>query len=475
MKLLDLLTAPWAITPEKKAEIDGIYAAHLRGEKIDIGAIEAAIGKPLQNQNVGYDVQDGIAIIELSGVMAKKMNLFTRISGGVSTQQAAEAIRTAVSDPAVTSILLVIDSPGGAVDGLPDLGSAVMDAAMQKPTAAVADGLMASAAYWVGSAAGAVFAVDAVAMVGSIGVVATHVDVSGAEAKDGYKTTEITAGKYKRIASQYAPLTESGRASIQDQVDYLYGAFLDAVMMHRGLDSRDAVHDQMADGRIFIGQQAVDAGLVDGIATVSQVFAMLGAGEIPVRSSTGARGAVSPAHAVLHARPEGGVPSSPTAHTEITMDQKDIQIAVDAALATQKAAHDAAVATAQTTAATAERARIQAVRAQSMPGHEALIETLAFDGTTTGPEAAVQVLAAEKQKTGQQLALLAADATPPAPSAAAPVTAKEEVIAAVTDESPATIKANAEKAQVYQAEQKTLGRTVSASEAYAHVTKPEGK
>lgn len=69
--------------------------------------------------------------------------------------------------------------------------------------------------------------------------------------------------------------------------------------------------------------------------------------------------------------------------------------------------------------AKAERERIQAVQAQSMPGHEALIEQLKFDGKTTGPEAAVQVLAAEKGKLGKQLQDLQADAAdikaPPAP------------------------------------------------------------
>lgn len=56
--------------------------------------------------------------------------------------------------------------------------------------------------------------------------------------------------------------------------------------------------------------------------------------------------------------------------------------------------------------ADAERARIQSVLAQSMPGHEALVQTLAFDGKSTAAEAAVQILAAEKTKRGNALGAL---------------------------------------------------------------------
>lgn len=68
--------------------------------------------------------------------------------------------------------------------------------------------------------------------------------------------------------------------------------------------------------------------------------------------------------------------------------------------------------------AVAERERIQSVRAQHIPGHEALIEQLAFDGKTTGPEAAVAVLAAEKALRQQHLTARASD--PPPVDAALP-------------------------------------------------------
>ena len=83
------------------------------------------------------------------------------------------------------------------------------------------------------------------------------------------KTTEIFAGKYKRIASSHHPFTEAGQQYIQDMVDYLYSVFVGEVANQRGTDT-ETVFKNMADGRVFIGQQAVSAGLVDGVATLDR-------------------------------------------------------------------------------------------------------------------------------------------------------------------------------------------------------------
>jgi hypothetical protein len=158
------------------------------------------------------------------------------------------------------------------------------------------------------------------------------------------------------------------------------------------------------------------------------------------------------------------------------MDEKkitaeDAKPFVDAAVAAATAAFDATKPALRLEGAAAERERIQAVRAQSMKGHEALIETLAFDGKTTGPEAAVQVLAAEKALIGKVSAELKGDAVKPAPHAAAAPEAKPEAKGEKTIDAAAV----AAKAQAYQAEQRKLGITVSTSEAVAHVSAQEAK
>ena len=392
MKLLDVITAPWAIEPAKLLEIQAIYATHLRGEKIDISGVEARIGKPLSNTPKSYEVIDGVAVLPIEGVMAKRANMFMEISGGVSMEIAARELRTAVADPSVHSIILSIDSPGGTVDGTQTLANAVTAARSFKPVVALASGTMASAAYWAGSAAQAVYIVDGTTAVGSIGVVATHRDMSGAEALQGVKTTEVYAGQYKRIASSYEPLSKAGRQSIQDQVDYTYALFVGAVAQQRGVPE-ETVLKNMADGRVFMGQQAIDAGLVDGVSTLDQLIAQLN--EDRASGQTTGAGAARKT-------------SNLTGQTmSITREQ----------LASQAPELLAAV---QAEGANAERTRIQAVEGQLIPGHEALINTLKFDGKSGPGDAAMAVNAAEKQSRTAQAAALAGDAPQPVPQAAAP-------------------------------------------------------
>ena len=265
--LLDILTSPWAIVVEKLMEIQNIYFTHLRGEKIDIRAIEAQLGKPLDNQPKGYEIKDGVAILPIEGVLAKRMNLFSRISGGTSMQLIERDFKEALADPQVNSIILAIDSPGGTVDGTQELANEIFKSRGEKPVIAFAHGLMGSAAYWIGSAADEIVMSGDTTQIGSIGVVATHTDVSKAEERIGYKTTEITAGRYKRIASEYAPLSAEGRATIQDIVDHLYSVFVQGVARNRGVGEEKVLSD-MADGRIFLGQKAIAAGLVDRMETL---------------------------------------------------------------------------------------------------------------------------------------------------------------------------------------------------------------
>jgi len=279
MRVIDVLNAPWAIVPDKLREIQAIYATHLRGEKIDIKGIEAKLGKPLVNNEQGYDTVDGVAVIPIDGIISKRMNLFSQISGGASTELIGRDIRAALADPDVHSLLLQVDSPGGTVDGTQVLAQAIHGARGKKPIVTYVDGMMASAAYWIGSAADAIYIGADTVQVGSIGVVASHTDYSRREEMLGVKTTEIFAGKFKRIASSHKPLSEDGKGYIQEMVDYLYSVFVADIAKQRGVDA-ETVLKNMADGRIFTGQQAVSAGLVDGVATMDRLIADLNAGTI---------------------------------------------------------------------------------------------------------------------------------------------------------------------------------------------------
>ena len=391
MTILDVLYQPWAIDADRLMEIQAIYATHLRGESIDIEAVEAKLGRQLQNPPQGYQVQDGAALIPLRGVIAPRMNLMAQVSGGTSAELFVRDVQAAAADPAVSSIVLLVDSPGGAVGGTPAAAAAVMAARAAKPTAAWADGAMASAAYWIGSAAERVYLGSRVHPVGHIGVIATHSDQSRREETLGVKTTEIFAGRFKTARSPHQPLSELGRQTMQDQMDYLYSLFVGDVAAQRGV-SVDRVLAEMADARVFIGQQAVDAGLADGIASLDSVIRQLND-----RAATAARSSV-----VV------------TPLQRASMDPTQ-------AAAEWAAENPQAAAVLRAEGASGERDRIAAVRQQGLPGHEALIEQLAADGRTSGPEAAMRVIAADRLRQAHHSQARMDDAIDAVPQAAAPL------------------------------------------------------
>jgi signal peptide peptidase SppA len=448
MKLIDVLTSPWAIQPEKLREIQAIYSAHFRGDKIDIEAIEARLGRPLSNEQQDYEVRDGgVAVLPISGVISNKANMFTRVSGGASAQMLQQQVESMRADPSVRSVVLDLDTPGGNVLGIPSLAESIRALSAEKPTVACCTGTMASAGYWIGSAANAVYISGLTDYVGSIGVVATHAFDPRSASK---QTTEITAGKYKRMGSESAPLTAEGKAYIQSQVDEIYRVFVETVAQNRKV-SADQVLEHMADGRIFIGQQAIDAGLVDGVSTVDAMVAKLA--ENPSQFVNRRKAKIAAAgtdHQTAGAAADEPLTDEPVQHVTIeptiqgvSMDPKEL-----AAKFVAENADAAAIVRAE--GAAAERARIQGVREQTMPGHEALIEALAFDGKTTGPEAAVQVLAAERARVSGAAAARAADAPAPVATAteteetaAAPVASMRAPSGFVIDEGQAKLDAEA--------------------------------
>jgi signal peptide peptidase SppA len=428
MTLLDLLRSPWAILPDRLVEMQAIYATHLRGEKIDLPAIEARLGRPLANEQQDYEVrQGGVAVLTIEGALAPKANLFMRVSGGASTQMLTKQVESAVADPRVRALVLAIDSPGGSTIGSPELAAAVRELSAIKPIVTVTDGALASAAYWIGSAANAVFASGPTVTVGSIGVVVTH---SYSPQASSQQITEITAGRYKRMASGGKPLDAEGQAYMQQMVDHLYGVFVDAVADHRGVSAADVLQ-HMADGRVFVGQQALDVGLIDGFATVDAIVERLATNPLEFSKRRAAR---LPASAPQSPRQKpAGVQASGTNPAEPVLLDSLSQLPMKGPLMTKDELaqqHPELLATIQAdataqasaTASTAERERIQAVMAvgAGLPGHGALLQTLAFDGKTTAPEAAMAVLQAEVAARGQAIKAHDADAPKPVASSTAP-------------------------------------------------------
>jgi len=211
-----------------------------------------------------YKVTDGgAAVIPISGPLSKRQSFISWLMGGSTYAEIAQMFKAAVADEDVNSIILDIDSPGGVVSGTEGVGDLIFNSRGEKPIVAYVNGDMASAAYWIGSAADVIVA-QKTSSVGSIGVLMIHRDYSEMDKKEGIKTTYITAGKYKALGNPDQPLSKGAKEYFQQEVDYIYSIFIETVARNRDVGT-DKVLSDMADGQVFIGERAKGVGLVDHI------------------------------------------------------------------------------------------------------------------------------------------------------------------------------------------------------------------
>lgn len=215
----------------------------------------------------------GIAVVPVLGPLVARGDWLTALLGASEYGGVADAVSAAADDPAVRGIVLEVDSPGGEVGGLFDLvdGIRAIRQRSVKPLWAVASEAALSAAYAVASAADRLY-VSRTGEVGSVGVVAVHLDESGADAIAGLKWTLIHAGARKTDGNPHEPLSPRATAGIQADVDHLYGELVALVAANRGLTT-DAV--RATEAAIYRGEKAVTAGLADRIGTVAQAIADL--------------------------------------------------------------------------------------------------------------------------------------------------------------------------------------------------------
>lgn len=217
------------------------------------------------------EVHDGVAVISIKGALNNDAGFWNALFGMTGYPEIRDAVLAAANDPEVKQILLDVDSGGGAVAGVEDTAKLIRTVNDQvKPVVAYTDGTMASAAYWLGSSAGSVYS-GKTAVVGSIGVICTHMERSQALADAGIGVTVVRSGKYKALANGVEKLTPEGKAQIQQIVDAADAVFVEAVSNQRG-KSIEYVRENMAQGREFVGQSATDVGLVDGVSTFDKVM-----------------------------------------------------------------------------------------------------------------------------------------------------------------------------------------------------------
>ena len=273
MKLYDLMiNSAWCILPEKLNEILRVVESKQSGELNELEA-KLSLADAGQTEN-SYTVKNGIAVLKIYGTLAKKMNLLAALSGCTSYEMAGKDFQKALSDPAVKTIVLDVDSPGGNVSGLLPLANLIYESRSKKRIISFANSLAASAAYYIASAAHEVVLSDKSAQAGSLGVIGIHMDRSKEYEQKGIKPTVLKAGKLKAVGNEYNPLSKDDQESLQSHLDYLYGIMIQDIARNRGV-TVEVADKKMGQGKIFIGQQSVDFGLANRIESWDRLLAGL--------------------------------------------------------------------------------------------------------------------------------------------------------------------------------------------------------
>lgn len=291
--LTHLLASPLAVMPERIPVVVGALMRITAGDPAAPGLLDqirADNDLRAARSNAARAMSGSIAVVGLYGYMMQRPVMDISGGGGCSTMQVGAQIREALADDSVASILIDIDSPGGEVFGVQELASLVAEASSKKPVVAIANSLACSAAYWVGSQASEFYCAPG-GIAGSIGVYTVHEDYSRAIDAAGITTTLIKAGKYKAEGNAFSPLSEEDLGATQSMVDAYYASFVSAVAAGRKT-SQKAVREGFGQGRALIADEAVSAGLVDGVMTMSEVL-----GKMQARNKRAARSSASVAYA----------------------------------------------------------------------------------------------------------------------------------------------------------------------------------
>ena len=240
------------------------------GARVGLADLAAPVGYTPAARALGPP-SGKVAVIPIHGTLVRRTSGIEAESGLASYTGIAAQLDAALASPEIAAILLDIDSPGGESGGVFDLADRIRAASEVKPIWAVANDMAFSAAYALASAAARLF-VARTGGVGSIGVIAMHVDQSVKDAQDGVRYTAVFAGERKNDLNPHEPISNEAHAVLKAEVDRIYDLFVETVARHRGLDA-NAV--RATEAGLFFGPDAVATGLADAVGSLDDALTQL--------------------------------------------------------------------------------------------------------------------------------------------------------------------------------------------------------
>ena len=214
----------------------------------------------LRSMREGTSIGQKVAVIDITGIITK-------------SDATIKLIDTYRDDPSIKAIVLRIDTPGGSVAPVQEIYSELQK--IEKPIVASMGGTAASGGYYVACAADTIMA-NPGTLTGSIGVIMQFTRMKGLYDKIGLEHQVIKSGEFKDTGSPFRTLTEAEQAVLQATVDNVYNQFVDTIFEARqDLLSRSEIAE-LADGRIFSGQQALDLKLLDRLGNLPEAIELAG-------------------------------------------------------------------------------------------------------------------------------------------------------------------------------------------------------
>lgn len=264
-----ILRGIWAIEPSVAQtylpQINLVLNGKTAFENTDPKRLQAAIINPDQSISWSNSLSNSdagsIALIPISGPIMKEDNC-----GDAGTATRAEQIKQADANPNISAIILKIDSPGGAVDGTQQLAEVIK--ATNKPVIAFVDGMMASAALWIGSAADEVIASTAQDIIGSIGTMISFADMRPAMEAQGIKFHEVYADKSTDKNGIFKAAMNGDYKPLKEQMlNPLNEVFISTVKANRQ-GKFDLEKENIFTGKTYMANDALKYGLVDSIGNM---------------------------------------------------------------------------------------------------------------------------------------------------------------------------------------------------------------
>jgi len=258
---------PWAMLASTLSDL---------GQRIEIGdmeSIKSALSFNGDGVETSMKVANGVAVIPMNGVLRDEVDYMVRYGGACSYQILERDFLAAMSNDQVKSVLFYCNSPGGSAIGCKRVADLVFASRGKKQIVAFVQGQCCSASYYIASACDRIEA-TADSMVGSIGTIMPHVEMSGFLDEMGYGVTVITNSDSpkKGHGNQYEKLTPEAKATLQAFIDSFGKPFIADVARYRGVTTEQVLAN-FGQGDAKRADIAIDNRMIDAVVTgISQTL-----------------------------------------------------------------------------------------------------------------------------------------------------------------------------------------------------------